>query len=387
MTGVAAGGDGLARDEGGMVVFVEGGLPGERVAVRVHDRRRDFSRGRVVDVVDPSPDRVEPPCPYVAAGCGGCQWQHISPDGQRRLKIEIVRDALRRLAHIPDPTVAPEAVAVADHGYRTTLRLAVDGVGRPSYRRRHAHDLVPVDACLIAHPLLADLVVSARFPGAKEVLLRVSAATGERIARPEPRSVVAEVAEDVVIGGRIHEEVAGRSWRVSAGSFFQSGPAGAGALAAAVVEAAGDALANEGVIVDAYAGVGLLGGVAAGERHRIVAVESNPVAARDAKANLAGRNARVHSVDVGSFRPGPEPAALVIADPARTGLGRPGVRALSMAHAPVLVLVSCDPASLARDVVLLGEAGYRLAATTVVDLFPHTVHVETVSRFEQVREA
>src|SRR5437762_264388 len=101
VTGVAAGGDGIARAEDGRVVFVEGALPGERVLVVTTEEKRDYLRARATDVIEASPDRVAPPCPAVAAGCGGCQWQHVSLEGQRRLKVDIVIDALRRIAHLP----------------------------------------------------------------------------------------------------------------------------------------------------------------------------------------------------------------------------------------------------------------------------------------------
>src|SRR5512143_706308 len=149
-TAVAAGGDAIARDAEGRVVFVEGALPGERVRAVVTEHKRDYWRAVAVDVVDPAADRVTPPCPFVAAGCGGCQWQHVDPPAQARLKVAIVVDALRRLARIPDPPVDPVPVALAPEGYRTTLRLAVDRRGRAAYHRRHGRELVPVESCLIA---------------------------------------------------------------------------------------------------------------------------------------------------------------------------------------------------------------------------------------------
>jgi 23S rRNA (uracil1939-C5)-methyltransferase len=383
-TGVAAGGDGLARDGEGRVAFVEGAIPGDRVRAMVTEARRDFVRTRTVEVLDPSPQRVEPPCPFARAGCGGCQWQHVAVPAQLELKTAVVVDALRRIAHV-DPAPVRAGGAVADRGYRTTVRLAVDADGRPSYRRRHGHELVAVDSCLIAHPALEELIVEGRFPGARDVTLRISVATGERIAIPRPASAGAVVPGDVLIGGRLHEEVAGMPWRVSGGSFFQDGPAAAELLVDAVRAAAGDALDRGGILVDAYAGVGLLGGVLAAGRDgvELIAIESHPTAGRDAQANLRRLGAHVVRADVSPWRAPDEPVALAVADPARPGLGRPGVQALAAARPEVLVLVSCDPASLGRDTALLRDAGYDLASVTVLDLFPHTFHVETVSRFER----
>jgi len=154
------------------------------------------------------------------------------------------------------------------------------------------------------------------------------------------------------------------------------------ALAAAVADAAGDALPEAGTLVDAYAGVGLFGSVlGATRRARVVAVESDPAAVADARVNLADLDADVVAAEVGRWRPCP--ADLVVADPSRSGLGRPGVAAVVATGARRLVLVSCDPASLGRDTALLAGAGYRLVTVDLVDAFPHTFHVEAVARFDR----
>jgi 23S rRNA (uracil1939-C5)-methyltransferase len=260
----------------------------------------------------------------------------------------------------------------------------------------------------VAHPLAEEVLVAGRFPGAAEVTVRVGAATGERLVLvhgPGSRAAAAAASvpgdvrivadEDLAAGRRawIHDEVAGRRWRISAGSFFQTRPDGAEALVDAVVAAAGGPPAPGTRIVDAYAGVGLLAGAltrgwppeALG---RVQAVERSASSVADARHNLGregggGGSAGVRVVhsDVDRWRS--RPADLVVADPARGGLGRRGVAALVAAQAPVLVLVSCDPGSLGRDARLLGEEGYRAAHTTLVDMFPHTHHVEAVTGFHR----
>jgi 23S rRNA (uracil1939-C5)-methyltransferase len=356
-TAVAVGGDAIARHADGRVVFVEGALPGEVVRVELTDERRDFARARVVEVVSPSPDRVAAPCPAFARGCGGCPWQWVAPAAQRRLKRDMVVDALRRLAHLPDPPVAEEVLGVADRGYRTTVRVAVKD-GRAAYRMRRSHELVTVeDGCLVASPALDEVLRNGQF---------------------------AEGDGDVVVRADNAVEVAGRRWRVSPSSFFQSGPEAAELLVAAVRAAAGDALADGGVLVDAYAGVGLLGGSLAASRDdvRVVAVERSASAARDARRNLADLDADVVRCDVARWDGASvAPAALVVADPARAGLGPRATTVLAGTRAPVVVLVACDAAALARDATLLAAAGYRLTGVQVLDVFPHTVHVEAVARF------
>src|SRR4051794_15865574 len=164
-TAMVAGGDAIARDADGRVTFVAGALPGERVRVEIDDSRRDFARGHVVEVLDPSPLRVAPPCPELARGCGSCQWQHITADGQRELKRDIVIDALRRVGRFDAPAVSA-TVPLPVTGYRTTVRAAVNGDGAAGYRTAGGHGVVDVGSCLVAHPLVAELLATGRFPGA-----------------------------------------------------------------------------------------------------------------------------------------------------------------------------------------------------------------------------
>ncbi|MDQ1394122.1 MAG: hypothetical protein QOF30_3099 [Acidimicrobiaceae bacterium] len=391
---MVAGGSALARDETGRVVFVEGALPGEVVTARLTETRGDFARATAIAILEPSPDRVFPPCPALAAGCGGCSWQHIAPAAQVRLKASIVVDALRRIGHLWEP---PEPVVVALDGpaLRTTARLAVSASGRAGYRPRGAPgQAVETDSCLAAHPLVEELIVAGRYPGGVEVLLRAGVASGQRLVRVSPAGIVDRVkvpAGVVVIGegdrgAAVLERVAGRSLRVSADSFFQSGPVAAEGLVAAVLAALGDDVPAGGHVVDAYGGVGLFASVIGARlKARVTAIETSRSAVADARVNLADVDARVLSLDVARWRPrrSDHPVDAVIADPPRSGLGRSGAAAVVGARARRIVLVSCDPASLGRDTALLRRAGYYLASVAVIDAFPHTPHVETVSRFER----
>ena len=217
-TTMAAGGEAVAREPSGRVVFVRGALPGEAVVARMVDERDRYARAVVERVDDASPSRVEPPCPYVAAGCGGCSWQHIAPAEQRALKRQIATDALTRAGGVAGAAVV-DGPGLHTEGFRTTVRLAVTD-GRAGYRRLRSHEVVPVDACLVAHPALASLIADARFPGADEVVLRCSAATGERLVRflPEDAAAAADLPPDVLRDpdAWLTEEVAGRPLRVSA---------------------------------------------------------------------------------------------------------------------------------------------------------------------------
>jgi 23S rRNA (uracil1939-C5)-methyltransferase len=379
------------------VVFVEGALPGETVTVMITETRRDYGRARVVEVHTPSPDRVAAPCVHRRRGCGGCPWQEIGPAAQIELKEQIVVDALRRIGRIPAPVLAP-TVAVAATEYRTTVHMAVDATGRPAYHRRHEKTLLAVDSCLVAHPWITDVLGSLRLPGQARATVRVGVAGGERlVVVPRRLSGRPTIPTGVKVVGpgaeaHLHETVGGRRWRVSAHAFFQPGPAAAEALVVAVDEGVGEALEAGGLLIDAYAGVGLLGGVVAARRGaRLVAVESDPDAGRDAAHNLADLDATVVTAEVGAWgarsagggRAGAHAADVIIADPARPGLGRPGVEALAARRPARIVLVSCDPASLGRDAALLSSSGYELIRTQIVDSFAQTVHIEAVSVFDR----
>jgi 23S rRNA (uracil1939-C5)-methyltransferase len=385
---MVAGGAALARDVDGRVVLVEGALPGETVAVEIVEGKKSFARARVTAVLEPSPDRVAPPCPYVADGCGGCDWQHVAPPAQLRFERAVLVDALTRIGKVADANaVVGDPVALPTEAYRTSVRVLVRK-GRPAFRRAHSHDPVPIDSCLVAHPLLDALLRDARFEGVTEAELRCGARTGERLALVHPSNRYLTLPDDVVAIGSddlergldasFTEEAAGRRWRISARSFFQTRADGADALAT-LVRAAVPTDATS--VVDLYAGVGLFAGTVAQPGRRVLAIEGNPGAVRDARHNLKGLSVTVTRGDVARWEP--VPADVVIADPSRAGLGAGPVAAVAATGAARVVLVSCDAAALGRDAGLLVGHGYRISAVTPVALFPHTSHVEAVTVLER----
>jgi 23S rRNA (uracil1939-C5)-methyltransferase len=385
-----AGGDALAREEGGRVVFVRGALPGERVAVDYVLEKKDFARAVTVDVVEASADRRDVPCRHRREGCGGCGWMHLQPEAQLAAKAEIVRESLRRVGRIDADRVAElvtVGAAVAPIGYRTTIRVAGAADGRPGFRAEGSDEVVPIVECRTAHPRLPALLGETTISGDVELTLRTSVATGEMTAwwPGGGTGSISGLPTSVHIGEKawLEERVSGRLLRVSARSFFQSGPQAAELLVESVGRAAGDSAA--GRTVDAYGGVGLFAATVLADARHVTVVESAAGACRDAEHNLTGRSARVVKREFGRFEAGGEHEDLVIADPARSGLGRPGVASIGAAHPDVVVLVSCDPVSLARDSMLMTEHGYSLESVEVLDLFPETHHVETVARFGAAR--
>jgi len=381
----AVGGEVVGRCPDGRVVFVAGGAPGDVADVELVEERKRFARGRIAALVVPSPDRVAPPCPHVAEGCGGCDWQHLDLDAQRRHRRRLVRDVLARQGGVADPVVQPGPEVPV--GARTTVRGVADGAGRFSFRRRRSHEPVPIERCLVAHPLVDEVIRAGRFPAGAEVTVRAGARTGERLVVvgadgpvEVPDGVTVVTAAELAAGRRawFHEEVAGRRWRVSAPSFFQASVEGAEALLSVVGDAIERHRPDATRLVDLCAGVGLFAG-ALGEGRRVVAVERSRSSVADARVNLADRDARILEVPVASWRPGR--ADVVVADPARRGLERAGADAVAATGADLCVLVNCDVGALGRDALLLADVGYRHAGSTALDLFAHTGQVEVVSTF------
>jgi 23S rRNA (uracil1939-C5)-methyltransferase len=384
--GAAVGGGVVGRDEDGRATFVDDALPGELVTVEITLAMPTFAKARLLHVEEASPDRVEPPCPHVAEGCGGCDLQHAALVAQWSMKEQAVRDALERIGKVEVPAV--RTVALPDRGFRTTVRAGVRD-GRAGFRARRSHHVVVPDSCLVAHPLAEELLIEGRFEGCDEVTIRVGASTGERLVVATPNADAVSVPEDVTVVGRdelrrgrrasIHEEVAGRTWRISARSFFQTRPDGAAAL----VEVVRDLVARHGPdvvthLVDLYAGVGLFAGSL--DAAEVTAVERSASSVADARHNLDDA-ARVVRSDVDRWIPDGPGADVVVADPSRDGLGKLPLVVLGALGPPLLVLVSCDAGSLGRDAGALAKSGYRLESVTLVDLFPHTHHVEVVSAF------
>ena len=383
VTATARDGSGVARATDGRIIFVEGALPGETVTAEILQTDRRWSRAKTVSVVEAAEDRVPVSCSHQLEGCGGCDLLHVAPDAQLRMKQSMVVDQLARAGvSAPDPALR----SLDNDEGRTTVKAAVVG-GRAGYRVRSSHDVVVPEACDAVDPAAEQLLVDGRFGEAGEVTIRIGSRTGERMVVVNGSDNGVSVPDDVLVvtvaelrGGRrawIHEEAGGRRWRVSARSFFQNRPAGVDALVDEVTAMVDD-LADDGVMVDAYAGIGIFAGTA-GVGRRVYVVERTRDCTADARVNLDGSDALVITAPVENWRP--SPAAVVVADPAREGLGARGVAALLRSEPDVFVLVSCDPSSFARDARLLEDAGMGLDRYTVLDMFPGTSHVETVAAF------
>jgi len=404
---VAHGGWCVARPPGGPAVFVRHALPGEQVLARITEVTSRLARAEAVEILAASPERVTPPCPHARpGGCGGCDWQHAARPAQRSLKAAVIRQQLRRMAGI-DREVTVEALPGEPDGlgWRTRVQFAVREDGVAGLRAHRSHQVIDVGECLIAHRAITDLAVTARrWPGETSVEALVATGSGERAVIVSPgrsaETSAAGLAADSVLRragsqnhrltpvrgrGYLTQQAAGRDWRVSAGAFWQVHPAAADALTAAVLAALEPRPGD--TALDLYCGVGLFAGAlasAVGPGGMVIGVEADDAAVRDARHNLREYpGVRVHRGDVADVlaRGGLPPARLAVADPPRSGLAREVIDYISAAGtgADRLAYVSCDPATLARDIGLLTGRGWMLEGLRGFDAFPMTHHVECVA--------
>jgi tRNA/tmRNA/rRNA uracil-C5-methylase (TrmA/RlmC/RlmD family) len=391
----AHGGHCVARLGGphGRVVFVRHALPGERVTAEITERHRGFLRADAVEIHEPSPDRVTPPCAYAhPGGCGGCDLQHVAGEAQLRWKQAIVEEQLRRLGGLSIP-VRVEPLGDDLLGWRSRVRYAVDAAGRPGLLQHRSHQVVPIDRCRIAHPAIQELDLLRRTWDDVDALEAVASSGGDvavlaRVAGGGAPLPPDDPAEAPASGGRrarlsgpaeVTETAGGRQWGVPPEGFWQVHPAAADTLTATVLDLLRPA---EGEVAwDLYGGAGLFAAAVAGRtRARTTLVESSPQGAAAARANLADLPVEVVQarVDV-ALRRLDRPVDLVVLDPPRAGAGARVVREIAGSGARAVAYVACDPAALARDIATFRAAGWQAADVRAFDCFPMTQHVECVA--------
>jgi 23S rRNA (uracil1939-C5)-methyltransferase len=398
------GGDGLARIPGGKTVFVPGTLPGELVEATIATDRRSFANGKLDAVLEPSAERVTPGCEYFSR-CGGCQYQHTSPAFQLQMKLDILRETLGR-AHVPLPDEIASLAGPA-WGYRNRVRLHVVG-SRLGYRLRGSHKLLPVNHCPIAAPVLEQAIaVVERIAGLEALCDEIEFFTnGEQDQllislfpgpQQKPREQALEAFADLAqmelpaltgVGLFTQKNIkywgqrsltytaCGTPYRVSLGSFFQVNRFLLPELLQLVVKNRSGRLAW-----DLYAGAGLF--TRALDYDFVTAVESEGFSSDDLNENLESRPHQVVRSSTLDFLRSQSSAQakpdLIVVDPPRAGLGKEICGHLSRIAAPNIIYVSCDPATLARDLQTLLESGYFIETIQLVDMFPQTFHLETVT--------
>jgi len=365
------GGEGLARLES-KVVFTPFVLPGEKVRAEIGRIKNDLWRGRMLEVAEASPARVTPPCPYFQR-CGGCHYQHADYAFQVEQKCLILREVLRRVGKLEfDGKIG--AITADPWAYRNRVQLHIEN-GAIGYFEHGSHKLCAITECPIVSPALNSAIskLQTRLSKTTTTLELFTNETDMQVNVLDrvPQSVYKEFES---LGSSAPLEYNG--FRVSRNSFFQVNRF----LIDRLVECAiGDAQGENSV--DLYAGVGLFAVRLAARFRKVAAIESSSSAFRDLEFNVQRSAVPVtaYNTTAEEFLANlKDKRDLILADPPRAGLGKHAVRDLARVQAPRLTIVSCDPATLARDLQGLLAAGYTIEKMTLVDLFPQTFHLETV---------
>jgi 23S rRNA (uracil1939-C5)-methyltransferase len=386
------GGAGLSRHEGRVVLtpFV---LPGETVQIAIDRDKKDVLNGRVLEILQPAEARTKPPC-HVFGRCGGCHYQHALYPAQIEIKKGVLREVLQRIGKLEAPDEIA-AITGEPWGYRNRIQLHIDGQ-KVGYRESGSHRVIDTSECPVASPRLNEalrairrMVRNHRFPrfvrsiefftNERDIQVNVlETMAGQRVARPFFDWLESELPGAAT--GPIEYAANGNKFRVHYKSFFQVNRFLVGALTNAAI---GDA--SGGYAIELYAGVGLFSLSMAGRFERFDAVESVKNAVEDAEANAKRAGVRVSQFRASSdefLANVKETPDFVLADPPRAGLGPAVVKELARLKPPRIGIVSCDPSTLARDLKGLTEAGYKIRSMTLVDLFPQTYHLETVTHLE-----
>lgn len=418
---MAYGGEAIGRLPDQRAVFVPFGLPGERVRVRLTEEKRGFARGKLVEVLEASSERIVPRCKHffsltpaplsiwgdgqrVRKFCGGCHYQHMSYEAQLKAKASILRDQFQRIGKIENPPIMPTVACPTPWNYRNHLQFHLTSDGRLGFVSvdisRPDLDILPITECHLPEEPIPALWPQLEFEagtGIQRVSIRDGADSELMLALESDSPEVPELEieagvsvvhvfeeQTVVIAGEDHivMRVSDREFRVSATSFFQTNTAMAEKLVAYLVEKLH--LPAE-IILDVYCGVGLFSAFLAPKCNRLIGVESSASACEDFAENLDEfDNVELYEGLAEDILPElDEKPDIVLVDPPRAGLERRALEAIVRRTPRMIAYVSCDPSTLARDARWLIDGGYHLTESTPFDLFPQTYHIESISLFER----
>ncbi len=396
LTGYAYGGEAFGRDSEGRMVFVPLGIPGERIRVASIEEHKRWRRARIIEIITASPDRIQARCKHFGV-CGGCHYQHLSYDHQLAAKQTILIDQLKRIGKVSDPSVTPPIPAPEAWEYRNHIR----------YHLTESHDLsmvalmsdrhVEIEECFLPDPLALDLWQNTQLDSGvpvDQVSLRIGSQQDRMIILHAPDGPDIELSSDSsdsviwqspagwqVLAGDAYltYSASDHLFRVSPDAFFQ---VNSGQLENLVQLTIGllEPMSGERIL-DLYSGVGLFSASIANAGAQVIAIEESPSATEDFVTNLAHFNEielYESTVELAlKHLEGPVDGAVL--DPPRSGLSPQALAGLLEVAPTRIVYVSCDPATLARDAQRLLRAGYQMDSITLIDMFPQTFHVETVS--------
>ena len=412
----------MGRLPDGRAVFVPFGLPGERVRVRLTEEKQNFARGELLEVLEPSPNRITPRCkhfyspsrstpvglppgegPGVRAACGGCHYQNLSYENQLEAKTEILRDQLTRIGKIQNPPVQPMVPSPSEWNYRNHVQFHLTGDGKIGFVNMTGNAIVPISECHLPENSINTFWPELQFDANMDIE-RVSLRAGVEddlmliLESDYPETPELEIEADisavhlfeehpVVMAGQNHLsiQVLGRDFRVSAASFFQVNTPMAEKMVKHLLAAL--PVFSEDTLLDLNCVVGLFSAFFASRAGRVIGIETSESACEDFAFNLDEfENVELYEgaaeeilpalvAQIGNLR-------YTVVDPPRAGLDRHVIDALIALKPRLLAYVSCDPSTLARDAKRLSEGGYSLKQVTPFDLFPQTYHIESISLFE-----
>jgi 23S rRNA (uracil1939-C5)-methyltransferase len=400
-TSLVYGGEAMGRLPDGRAVFVPYALPGETISVQLVEQKRGYARGELLEVLTPSQARIEPLCLHFGV-CGGCHYQHMSYEDQLTAKTGILGEQLERIGGLVDPPVEPAVSSPNQTLYRNHVQFHLTADGKIGYHKARSDEVLPIQECHLPESPLNAIWPQLDFealPGLERFAIRLGIEDDVQIILessdlkpPEiniqdlPVSVVhLSPVGSLVLGGSevVWIEVLERSFQVSAGSFFQVNTPMAAGMVAHLLEILPNYQPpkSDATLLDVYCGVGLFSAFLAPLVSRLVGIESSPTAASDFVANLDEfDHVELYEATAEEVLPNLEIAPdIVLLDPPRAGISRQAMDGLLGLASPLLVYISCDPATLARDAKRLTARGYRLEQITPFDLFPQTYHIESIS--------
>ncbi|MGB9822602.1 23S rRNA (uracil(1939)-C(5))-methyltransferase RlmD [Thermodesulfovibrio sp.] len=377
LTGIAHLGETIGKYDG-KVVFVPYGIPGETVKAKIIKDEGDYLRAEIVDLVEPSFFREDPPCKLFGV-CGGCSFQHVTYSYQIKLKEIVVMEQLKRIGGFENPEEFTLLTIKADYpyNYRNRADFSINRQKLLGFKMRASHKFIHVDYCHLMHQKINEIlnVLQGKTPKRKthNVTIRYGVNTGQWLVQPEMDT------EEIETGQKNYtEKLLGHEFLISAPSFFQVNTYQAEKLIETVLKYIDG---DDRVIIDAYAGVGTFTVFLAKKAKRVIAIEESRSACKDAQINIKNFDNIIylckkteealyeHSID----------ADAIVLDPPRVGCMKEVLEAISEKRIKKIIYVSCEPSTLARDLKYLGQKGYKLIEVQPVDMFPQTYHIENVA--------
>jgi len=394
------GGDAMGRLPDNRAVFIPFVLPGERVRVRLVEEKKNFARGEIVEILEASPDRIEAKCIHFGE-CGGCHYQNLPYEKQTQAKKDVLIDQLKRIGKIENPPVKLMAACPNPWNYRNHVQFHLTEVGKVGYARAAGMRVLEISECHLPEPSIDELWHQLEFEPETNIE-RVSLRAGMdddlmlvlESGAPETPELeieagisVTHVYEEntIVLAGSdyVIMRVLDRDFKVSAASFFQVNTVMAGKMVEYLL---GNLPINQSTtLLDVYCGVGLFSAFLAPKCGRVIGIESSESSCEDFTVNLDEfDNVELYEGEAEDVIPYLEATPdIVLVDPPRAGLDKVVVDGILKLHPSLIVYISCDPSTLARDAARLINGGYKLKEVTPFDLFPQTYHIESISIFER----